>query len=78
MGKKSASTTIFHIFHVRPPRRARGVYYCTQEDVDEDFEETLREICVELNDLNAESVTLAATIEKNLEELGIWAGCPRC
>lgn len=43
------------------------------EDVDEDFdfEETLREIHVELEDLNTEAVTLAATIKKNFEELGV-------
>ena len=35
------------------------------------FEETLREIHIELEDLNAESVKLAATIKKNFEELGI-------
>ena len=32
---------------------------------------TLREIHVELEDLNVEAATLAATIKKNLEELGI-------
>jgi hypothetical protein len=37
-----------------------------------DFEEALREIHVELQDLNAEAVELAATIEKNLE-LGLRA-----
>ena len=42
-----------------------------EEDEDFDFEETLREIHVELEDLNAEAVTLAATIKKNFEELGI-------
>ena len=43
------------------------------EEVDEDFdfEETLREIHVELEDLNAEAVKLAATIKKNFEELGV-------
>jgi type I restriction enzyme M protein len=43
------------------------------EEVDEDFdfEETLREIHVELEDLNNEAVKLAATIKKNFEELGI-------
>ena len=41
-----------------------------EEDEDFDFEETLREIHVELRDLNAEAVTLAATIKKNFEELG--------
>ena len=42
-----------------------------EEDEDFDFEETLREIHVELEDLNAEAVRLAATIKKNFEELGI-------
>ncbi len=43
----------------------------TEVDEDFDFEETLREIHVELEDLNAESVQLAATIKKNFEELGV-------
>ena len=42
-----------------------------KEDEDFDFEETLREIHVELEDLNAEAVTLAATIKRNFEELGV-------
>jgi type I restriction enzyme M protein len=42
-----------------------------KEDEDFDFEETLREIHVELEDLNAEAVQLAAIIKKNFEELGI-------
>jgi len=42
-----------------------------EEDDDFDFEEALRDIHVELEDLNAEAVTLAATIKKNFEELGI-------
>jgi len=52
------------------PGRYVGV---APEEVDEefDFEETLREIHVELEDLNAEAVRLAATIKKNFEELGI-------
>jgi type I restriction enzyme M protein len=52
------------------PGRYVGV---APEDVDEDFdfEETLREIHVELEDLNVEAVRLAATIKKNFEELGI-------
>ena len=41
-----------------------------EEDENFDFEETLREIHVELEDLNAEAVILAATIKKNFEELG--------
>jgi type I restriction enzyme M protein len=52
------------------PGRYVGV---APEEVDEDFdfEEALREIHVELEDLNTEAVTLAATIKKNFEELGI-------
>ena len=52
------------------PGRYVGV---APEEVDEnfDFEEAMREIHVELEDLNNESVTLAATIKKNFEELGI-------
>jgi type I restriction enzyme M protein len=52
------------------PGRYVGV---APEEVDEefDFEETLREIHVELEDLNAEAGKLAATIKKNFEELGI-------
>jgi type I restriction enzyme M protein len=42
-----------------------------EEDEDFDFEEALRDIHVELEDLNAEAVQLAATIKKNFEELGI-------
>jgi type I restriction enzyme M protein len=42
-----------------------------EEDEDFDFEEALRDIHVELEDLNAEAVTLAATIKRNFEELGI-------
>ena len=42
-----------------------------EEDEDFDFEEALRDIHVELEDLNAEAVELAATIKKNFEELGI-------
>jgi type I restriction enzyme M protein len=41
-----------------------------EEDEDFDFEETLRDIHMELEDLNAEAVKLAATIKKNFEELG--------
>ncbi|MFZ9739915.1 MAG: N-6 DNA methylase [Prochlorothrix sp.] len=40
-------------------------------DEDFDFEEALREIHVELQDLNAEAVELAAQIAKNFEELGV-------
>lgn len=42
-----------------------------EEDQDFDFEETLREIHVELQDLNAEAAKLAENISKNFEELGI-------
>ncbi|MES9901984.1 MAG: N-6 DNA methylase, partial [Sedimenticola sp.] len=52
------------------PGRYVGV---APEEVDEDFdfEETLREIHVEIEDLNAEAVSLAATIKRNFEELGV-------
>lgn len=36
-----------------------------------DFEQSLRDIHVELDDLNAEAIRLASTIKKNFEELGI-------
>lgn len=42
-----------------------------EEDEDFDFEEALRDIHVELEDLNVEAVQLAATIKKNFEELGV-------
>jgi len=42
-----------------------------EEDENFDFEEALRDIHVELNDLNAEAVKLAAQIDRNFEELGI-------
>jgi len=42
-----------------------------EEDEGFDFEEALRDIHVELEDLNAEAVQLAATIKKNFEELGV-------
>jgi len=52
------------------PGRYVGV---APEEVDEDFdfEETLREIHVELEDLNSDAAELAATIKRNFEELGI-------
>ena len=52
------------------PGRYVGV---APEEVDEDFdfEEALRDIHVELEDLNAEAVQLAATIKRNFEELGV-------
>jgi type I restriction enzyme M protein len=42
-----------------------------EEDEDFDFEEVLRDIHVELADLNKEAGGLAKTIQKNFEELGI-------
>jgi hypothetical protein len=45
--------------------------YQKMEEDGFDFEEALREIHVELEDLNTEAVRLAATIKKNFEELGI-------
>ena len=42
-----------------------------EEDEDFDFREALREIHEELEGLNAEATTLAATIKKNFEALGI-------
>jgi type I restriction enzyme M protein len=41
------------------------------EDEDFDFEETLRTIHVELEDLNAEAVQLAEKIKENFKLLGI-------
>ena len=42
-----------------------------EEDEDFDFEETLRDIHIELKGLNEEAAQLAAQIQKNFEELGI-------
>jgi type I restriction enzyme M protein len=42
-----------------------------EEDKDFDFEEALREIHVELEDLNAEAAALTVMIKKNFEELGV-------
>lgn len=42
-----------------------------EEDEDFDFEETLRDIHIELKGLNEEASLLAAQIQKNFEELGI-------
>ncbi|MBN1323351.1 MAG: SAM-dependent DNA methyltransferase [Methanotrichaceae archaeon] len=53
------------------PGRYVGVAAPEVEDEDFDFEEALAEIHMELEDLNAEAVRLAATIKKNFEELGI-------
>ena len=52
------------------PGRYVGV---APEEVDEDFdfEEALRDIHVELKDLNEEANVLAEAISKNFEELGI-------
>jgi type I restriction enzyme M protein len=42
-----------------------------EEDEDFDFEQTLRDIHVELADLNKEAIELAARIQENFEELGV-------
>lgn len=42
-----------------------------EEDEDFDFEETLRDIHIELKELDEEAVVLAAKIQKNFEELGV-------
>ncbi len=42
-----------------------------EEDEDFDFEQALRDIHVELADLNKEAVDLASTIQRNFEELGV-------
>ena len=42
-----------------------------EEDENFDFAETLREIHEEIDELNGEAVSLAATIKKNFKELGI-------
>jgi len=42
-----------------------------EEDEDFDFEQTIRDIHIELEGLNSEAVQLAATIKKNFEELGV-------
>ena len=51
------------------PTRGGQTRPLTKEDFD--FEEALREIHVEREDLNAEAVQLAATIKRNFEELGV-------
>jgi len=43
----------------------------TEVDEDFDFEQTMRDIHIELADLNLEAVELAAKIQKNFEEMGI-------
>ncbi|MGY0642560.1 MAG: SAM-dependent DNA methyltransferase, partial [Paraglaciecola chathamensis] len=52
------------------PGRYVGV---APEEVDEDFdfEETLRDIHIELQGLNSEAIDLAAKIARNFEELGV-------
>ncbi|MCD6487259.1 MAG: hypothetical protein J7K35_08030 [Syntrophobacterales bacterium] len=40
-------------------------------DKDFDFEETMRAIHAEINEMNTVAVELAATIKNNLEELGV-------
>ena len=52
------------------PGRYVGV---APEEVDEDFdfEEAIRDIHVELEDLNQEAADLAATIKANFEGLGV-------
>jgi type I restriction enzyme M protein len=52
------------------PGRYVGVAPAEVDD-DFDFEQTLREIHVELADLNREAVELAAKIQENFEELGV-------
>jgi type I restriction enzyme M protein len=52
------------------PGRYVGVA-AQEEDEDFDFEETMREIHVELSDLNAEASALATVISKNFKALGI-------
>jgi type I restriction enzyme M protein len=42
-----------------------------EEDEDFDFEQTLRDIHIELADLNKEATELAAKVQENFEELGI-------
>ena len=42
-----------------------------EEDDDFDFEQTMQDIHLELDELNAESVRLAANIKRNFEALGL-------
>ena len=51
--------------------KAQFDYLVERPDEDFDFEESLREIHVELTDLNADAAELAAKIAKNFEALGI-------
>jgi type I restriction enzyme M protein len=52
------------------PGRYVGVAL-SEVDEDFDFEQTLRDIHVELADLNKEAIDLAAKIQENFEELGV-------
>jgi len=52
------------------PGRYVGVAHA-EVDEDFDFEQTLKDIHVELADLNREAVELAARIQENFEELGV-------
>jgi len=52
------------------PGRYVGVA-ATEEGEDFDFEETLRDIHIELQGLNEESAALAIQIQENFEDLGI-------
>ena len=56
---------------MQPQRFVDPVGDLDQMDPDFDFEEAMRDIHVELEDLNAEAERLAAAIKKNFEELGI-------
>jgi type I restriction enzyme M protein len=42
-----------------------------EEDEEFDFEQVLRDIHIELSDLNADAAELAETIQRNFEELGV-------
>ncbi len=53
------------------PGRYVGVAAAEEEDEDFDFEETLRDIHVELQGLNEEAVVLAEKISQNFVELGV-------
>ena len=53
-----------------PPGRYVGVAPPEVEE-DFDFEQTLKDIHLELADLNREAVELAARIQENFEELGV-------
>ena len=67
--KSAAQDQVRKHDHVPTPGRYVGVAP-PEEDEDFDFEQTLREIHTELGDLNKEAAELAATIQKNFEELG--------